>query len=141
MLCTVRNNPCMFLRNFRREKTLGDIWAAVIKTINNLLWMAWLRTRAPNGDRAAVSRCSEGDHEGHIHEVPQEEHSPSMCIAQIVYTLWRGIQLIVNFIASIVGKLTSWGHNCYVDRHQTSSSGLFPCTNMSCKNRCLFFAG
>jgi hypothetical protein len=44
--------------------------------------MAWLRTRAPNGDRARVSRCSEGDHAGHIREVPQEEHSPSMYIVQ-----------------------------------------------------------
>jgi hypothetical protein len=115
--------------------------SAVIKTINNHLWMAWLRTWAPNGDRARVSRCSEGDHEGHFRKVPQEEHSPSICIAQIVFMLWRGIQLIVNLIASIVGKLTSWGHNGYIARHQTSSFGLFPCTNMSCNNRCLFFAG
>jgi hypothetical protein len=76
--------------------------------------MVWLRTRAPNGDRAGVSRCSEGDHEGHIREVPQEERSPSMYIAQIVYILLRGIQLITNFIASIAGKLTSENHIGYI---------------------------
>ncbi len=87
-----RNSLCMLLRNYRREKTLGEMWAAVIKTINNLLWMAWLWMRAPpNGDRARASRCSEGDHEGHIHEVPQEEHSPSMYIAQIMCKLQGGI--------------------------------------------------
>jgi hypothetical protein len=37
----------MLLRNFRREKTLGEMLAAVIRTINNLLRMAWLLTRAP----------------------------------------------------------------------------------------------
>ncbi len=36
----------MLLRNFRRENKLGEMWAAVIKTINNLLQMAWLRTQA-----------------------------------------------------------------------------------------------
>ncbi len=78
----------MLLRKYRREKTLGEMWAAVIKTINNLLWMAWLRTGTPqNGDRAGASRCSEGDHEGHIHEVPQEEQSPSMYTVQIMYEL------------------------------------------------------
>ncbi len=40
-----------------------------------------------NGDRARASRCSEGDHEGHIREVPQEEHSPNMYIAQIMCNL------------------------------------------------------
>jgi hypothetical protein len=78
----------MLLRNFRREKTLGEMRAAVIRTINNLLWIVWLRTRGPpKGDRAGVSRCSEGDHEGHIREVTQEERSPSMYIAQIMCTL------------------------------------------------------
>ncbi len=43
--CTVRNNSCMLLRNFRREKTSGEMWAAVIRTINNLLRLAWLQTR------------------------------------------------------------------------------------------------
>jgi hypothetical protein len=32
------NVHCTLVRNIRREKTLGEIWAAVIKTINNLLW-------------------------------------------------------------------------------------------------------
>jgi hypothetical protein len=46
--CIVRNSPCMLLRKFQREKTLGEMWAAVIRTVNNLLRMAWLRTQAPN---------------------------------------------------------------------------------------------
>jgi hypothetical protein len=37
----------MLLRKFRREKTLGEMWAAVIKTIKDLLRTAWLRMRAP----------------------------------------------------------------------------------------------
>ncbi len=55
VVCTVRNNLCMLLRKFRREKTLGEMSAAVIKTKNNLLWTAWLRTLAPNGDKAGVN--------------------------------------------------------------------------------------
>jgi hypothetical protein len=78
--CIIRNNYCKLLRNIRREKTLGEMGTAVIRTINNLLRTAWLRTQAPNGDKARVSRCSEGDHEGHLREVPQEERSPSMYI-------------------------------------------------------------
>ncbi len=109
IVCTIGNSLCMLLRNFRREKTLGEMWAAVIKTINNLLWMGWLRTRPPpSGDRAGASRCSEGDHEGHIREVPQEEHSPSMYIAQIMCTCKEEFQLTANLSASIAGKLTSW---------------------------------
>ncbi len=47
LLCSIRNNYCTLLRNIRREKTLGEMWADVIRTINNLLWTAWLWTRAP----------------------------------------------------------------------------------------------
>ncbi len=53
--CTVRNYLCMLLRKFWREKTLGEMLAAVIKTLNNLLRTAWLQTRAPNGDKAGAS--------------------------------------------------------------------------------------
>jgi hypothetical protein len=42
------------------------MWAAVIKTIKNLLRMVWLRTRAPNGDRAGVSSVSPGIEPGYI---------------------------------------------------------------------------
>ncbi len=62
-------------------KTLGEMWAAVIRNINNLLRTAWLWTRAPIGDKDGVSWCSERDHAGHIHEVPQDGDSPSMYIA------------------------------------------------------------
>ena len=105
--CTVRNNPCMLLRKFRREKTLGEIGAAVIKTINNLLRTAWLQTRAPNGDRAGASRCSEEDHAGHICEVPHEEHSPSMYIVQSSVDRKEESQLIDHILQVLLRKLTS----------------------------------
>jgi hypothetical protein len=89
-------------RNTWREKTLGEMWAAVIRTINNLLLTAWLWTRAPrNGDRAGVSRCSEGDHEGCIREVPQEERSPCIYIAQNVCII---VKRNFNLTASTAGK-------------------------------------
>ncbi len=77
-----RNKQYMYVAEEVSEgKTLGEMWAAVIRTINNLLRMAWLRMRAPIGDKDGVSWCSEGDHVGHIREVPQEEDSLSMYIA------------------------------------------------------------
>ncbi len=78
LLCTIRHNPRVLLRNVRREKTLGEMWAAVIKNINNLLRTAWLRTWAPNGDKAGVSRCSEGDHAGHIRS--HNGYVASLCV-------------------------------------------------------------
>jgi hypothetical protein len=51
-----------------------------------------------NGDRAGVCRRSEGDHEGCIREVPQEERS--MYIAQNVCIIVKRF----NLIASITGK-------------------------------------
>ncbi len=46
--CVIRISTCTLLKKFWREKTLGEMWAAVIRTINNLLRTAWLRTRAPD---------------------------------------------------------------------------------------------
>ncbi len=89
--CIIRNSTCTLLRKFRRENTLGEMWAAVIRTINNLLRTVWLRTQPQIGDKAGVSWCSEGDHAGHIREVPQEEDSPSTYIAQIMCVCQRGI--------------------------------------------------
>jgi hypothetical protein len=93
MYCIHSKKQWCVLRNSRREKTLGEMWAAVIKDINNLLRTAWFRTRAPNGDRAGVSRCSEGDHAGHIREVPQEEYSPSKYMLNHVLILKRNCNL------------------------------------------------
>jgi hypothetical protein len=56
--------------------------------------------QAPNGDRAGVSRCSEGDNAGHIREVPQEEYSPSMYIAQSRANHKEESQLIGSYIAN-----------------------------------------
>ncbi len=64
--CIIRNNYCTLPRNIWREKTLGEMWAAVIRTIKNLLRTVWLQKRAPNGDRAGVSWCSEGEHDGNF---------------------------------------------------------------------------
>jgi hypothetical protein len=145
--CIVRNNYCTLPRNIRREKTLGEMWAAVIRTINNLLRTAWLWTQAPpNGDRARVSRCSEGDLEGQIREVPQEEQSPSMYIAQNVCII---IKRNFKLIASIAGKPTSEIYIDYVidvytytySYQQASSFILSHVQDMSYINRCLFFVG
>jgi hypothetical protein len=62
--------------------------------------------QAPNGDRAGVSRCSEGDHAGHVREVPQEEYSPSMYITQSCANRKEESRLIAYSIASIAEKLT-----------------------------------
>ncbi len=80
----------MCAKELSEGKDVGEMWAAVIKDINNLLQF---RTRAPNGDRAGVSRCSEGDHAGHIREVPREEHSPSMYMLNHVLILKRNCNL------------------------------------------------
>jgi hypothetical protein len=69
--------------------------------------MAWLWTRAPNGDRAGVGRCSEGDHAGHICEVPQEEYSPSMYIAQSRANRKEESQFIDHILQALPRKLTS----------------------------------
>jgi hypothetical protein len=87
---------------------LGEMLAAVIKDINNLLRTAWLRTRAPYGDRAGVSRCSEGDHARYIREVlPQEEYSPSMYIAQSRANRKEEAQLIDRMLQVLLRKFTS----------------------------------
>ncbi len=125
---TIRNNLCTLLRRFRREKTLGEMWAAVIKAVNNLLRTAWLRTRALNGDKARISWCSDGNHAGHIREVLQEEHSLSMYIAQMMY-----------IPKSIVVTLLMHRQTYCNSKHPLD---LFPSTYMSwnyaCNNRCLF---
>ncbi len=76
--------------------------------------MAWLRTRAPNGDRAGVSRCSKGDHEGHIREVPQEEGSPSMYIVQIVCISKRGISTLLPTLLQVSLENQHPRSQCYV---------------------------
>ncbi len=69
--------------------------------------MAWLWMQAPNGDRAGVSRCSEGDHAGLIREVSQEEHSPSMYNAQSCVNGKEEFQLIDHILQVLLRKLTS----------------------------------
>ncbi len=126
---------------------MGEMGAAVIRPINNLLRTAWLQTRAlRNGDRAGVSRCSEGDHEGCIREMPQEEQSPSKYIARNVCNI---IKRNFKLIASIAGKPTSeitlfYIIDVYTHTYlyqQASSFILSHVQNMSYNNRCLFFAG
>ncbi len=61
----------------------------------------------PNGDRAGVSRCSEGDHAGCIREVPQEEYSPSTYIACSRANCKNESQLIDHILQVLLRKLTS----------------------------------
>ncbi len=86
---------------------MGEIGTAVIKDINNLLRTVWLRMQAPNGDRAGVSRCSEGDHAGHIREVPQEEYSPGMYIVLSRANRKEESQFIDHILQVLLRKLTS----------------------------------
>ncbi len=146
MYCICSKKQWCVLRSSRREKTLGEMWAAVIKDINNLLRTAWLRTRAPNGDRAGVSRCSEGDYARHIRVVPQEEHSPSYVHAKSRTNHKEKFQLIDHILQVLLRKLTSkksqW-LRCQCMREITcndkTSSCPFPMYNVSYNNRCLLF--
>jgi hypothetical protein len=81
MMWVYRNKQYMYVAEEVLEgKTLGEMWAAIIGNINNLLQTVWLQMRVPIGDKDGVSWCSEGDHAGRIREVPQEGDSPSMYI-------------------------------------------------------------
>ncbi len=131
--CSVGNNLCMLLKKFQRDKTLGEMWAAVIKTINNLLRMAWLRTRIPNGTKAGVSWFSEGEHAGHILEVPQEEHSPSIYMLELCTNVRRsstGYQPYCRHYQRINILKAQWT-NCWCTSKLTvTTSNLswsFPC--------------
>ncbi len=131
-VCTVRNSLCVCWGTLWGKRRWG---AAVIKDINNLLWTAWLRTQAPNGDKAGVSRCSEGNHAGHIHEVPQKEYSPSMYIAQSCANCKEEFQLMDYILQVLLRKLISkksqlfwcqWMHK--ITCNDKISSCPFPCT-------------
>ncbi len=147
VLCAHQETAICVLRNLWREKMLGETWAAVIKDINNLLRTALLRKRAPNGDRSGVSRCSEGDHAGHIREVPQEEHSPSMYIVWSRANRKEESQFTDHILQSLLRKLTihevvivtlpkyAWTYL----QQQISSCLSLTLYNVSCNNRCLFF--
>jgi hypothetical protein len=62
--CIIRNNYYKLLGNIRREKTLGEMWAAVIWTIKQPPPDGVASDAGPKWGKAGVSRCSEGDHEG-----------------------------------------------------------------------------
>jgi hypothetical protein len=139
---------CTLPRNFRREKTLGEMWAAVIRTICKQPPPNGVASDAgpPNGDRAGVSRCSEGYHEGRIREVPQEERSPSMYIALNVCIV---VKRNFNLITSIAGKnhhlRLHWSRYWCIYVYSlipARSSFIFShVQDVSYNNRCLFFVG
>jgi hypothetical protein len=92
--------------------------------------MAWLWTRAPNRDRAGVSRCSEGDHAGHIREVPQEELHPSVYIVQSRVDRKEESQLIDHILQVLLSKLTSkkpQGMHCQCMRKLSCDSKVSSC--------------
>jgi serine protease inhibitor len=109
--------------------------------------MAWFRTRAPNGDRAGVSRCLEGDHAGHIREVPQEENSLIMYIIGSRDNRKEESQFTDHILQALLRKLTvqevaivqlPMYARTYLQ--QQISSCLFPSLySVSCNTRCLFF--
>jgi hypothetical protein len=94
-------------------------------------------TAPRKGDRARVSRCSEGDHEGRTNEVPQEERSTSMYIT-------RNVCIIVKRNFNLIYK------HCWKTNIQAYVVDVCICTFSYCQlisfhvqimsynNRCLF---
>jgi hypothetical protein len=79
------------------------MWAAIIKTINNLLRRSMASSMgAPKWNRAGVSICPERDHAGRARKVPQEDRSPSMYIDQ--YTCILVKRYSTFFWAILTGK-------------------------------------
>ncbi len=106
LLCTVRNNRCMLLRNFGREKTLCEMWAAVIKTINNLLRIAGLRTRAPQMGTELESVDAQKWTMKDIFARCLKKNIAQLCtLLKLCAHCKEEFQLTANLTASIAGKL------------------------------------
>jgi hypothetical protein len=106
--------------------------------------LAWLLMRAHrNGDRAGVSRCSEGDCEGRIRKVPQEERSPSSYMPQNVCIIVKRISTLLQVLLE---KNNIWDSHCftllmYIHTYAFSCQQICLFShvqNMSHNNRCLF---
>ncbi len=144
--CTVSNNPCMLLRNFRREKTFGEMWAAVIRTINNLLRTAWLRTRAPQmGTKLEPVDAQNGTMQD-IFASCLKKNIAQVCTLVIhVLVVNRSFNLLPILCKYCWKNQHPRNHSGYVtDVHvnllqQQASSLSLTCINMSRNNRCLFF--
>jgi hypothetical protein len=136
----------MLVRNVWGEKTLGEMWAAVIKTINNLLRTAWLLTQAPrNGDRAGVSICPEGDHKGRTRKVPLEDRGPSMYIIRYMYTIIKRCFQTRHKHTCWEGMFKMYAVHCtyiYIPPPHIVNCCLLFLVYKLCmyNNRCLFFA-
>jgi hypothetical protein len=77
-----------------REKTLGETWAAVNKTINSILRTSVASNGSfPEWEQSRSQYMAEGDHEGRTHEVPQEDRTPSMYILNTCMLSVRDTQL------------------------------------------------
>jgi hypothetical protein len=106
--CTVRDNPCMLLRKFQREKTLGEMRAAVIRTINNLLRMAWLQTRAPQmGTKPEPVDAQKGTMPDIFARCLKKKIAQVCTLFKLCAGCKEKFQLIANLTASIAGELTS----------------------------------
>ncbi len=142
--CTVRNNPCMLLRKFRRDKTLGEIWAAVIKTIINLLRTAWLRTRAPQmGTKPEPVDAQKGTMQDIFAGCLKKNIAQVRTLLIHGLVVWGIFNLLPNpMVKKPTSKKSQWLHYwCTRKLAGNSRHSLLSltCTNMSCNNRCLFF--
>jgi hypothetical protein len=105
----------MLLRNFRREKTLGEMCAAVIRTIKNLLWIARLWTRAPQMGTEPESVDAQKGTMMDIFAKCLKKNIAQVCtLPKSCAHCKEEFQLLANLIASIAGELTSKDHSSYV---------------------------
>ncbi len=136
----------MLLRNFQREKTLAEMWAAVIRTINNLLRTAWLRTRAPQmGTKPEPVGAQKGTMKD-IFSRCLKKNIAQVCILLIhVLVVKRSFNLL-PILCKYCWKNQHPGNHigCVTDvclNLLVTANILFvpPMYNMSRNNRCLFF--
>jgi hypothetical protein len=143
-----RNSLCMLLRNFRREKTLGEMWAAVIKTINNLLWIVRLRTRAPPmGTELESVDAQKGTMKDLLARCLKKNIAQVCTLFKLCASCKEKFQLTANLTASIAGELTSlksqWLH--YWCMHKLTRNSRHPLLIFShvqiCREVCRVITG
>ncbi len=143
----IRNNYCTLLRNIWREKMLGETWAAVIRTINNLHQMAWLRTRA---SKMGTEPESVDAQKGTMKDIFARCLVAQVCTFLILCAYRKEeFQLYCQPYGKYRWKTNIQNHSGYVVSIYvnllTPASILFlsfsRVQNLSCNSRCLFFAG
>jgi hypothetical protein len=111
-----KNSTYMLLRKFRREKTLGEMWAAVIRTINDLLRMAWLWTRAPDWGQSWSQLMLKRGPCWTYSRGASRRRKPT--IAQVVYKSERGNHSKYHHCCYVVSWLTSQKQNSHIEMQQ-----------------------